>query len=507
MAHRFWLLAVAASLATTPALAQDARAVLQAAAANMGIANLKSIQYSGNGWIGAVGQNYTPADDWPHFEMTGYTRTIDFDSNSSKEEMVLRQGNYVARGGGGTPIAGEQRRTQLASGGFAWNMQGSIVVPQPASAEQRQLEIYLTPFGFIKGALAANNVTAVRRNEYGGRVTVVSFTALGKYRVNGTITADNVVQRVQTWIPSPVAGDLYYENVYTNYRTISGLKLPMHWHQHQDYDDGATAPNVGGGDHAFDLETLTDVKVNPANASLAVPAEVRAAKIPPARVETQKLADGVWLLGGGTHNSVAVEFKDFAAVIEAPLDEERSLAVIAEVNRLIPNKPIRYLVNTHHHWDHLGGIRTYVHEGATVVTFDGNVPYYREVLTPARRWTLKPDRFYLNPPEEWSEGSIFEPVHDKYIIADETRTLEIHRVQGLAHAVGMLMAYFPKEKIVVEADLYTPPAAGVAAAAPNASARTFYQNLRDLKLNADTIVPIHGTPGPMSQFVQIMSRP
>src|SRR6188472_128315 len=108
MAHRFWLLAVAASLATTPALAQDARAVLQAAAANMGIANLKSIQYSGNGWIGAVGQNYTPADDWPHFEMTGYTRTIDFDSNSSKEEMVLRQGNYVARGGGGTPIAGEQ---------------------------------------------------------------------------------------------------------------------------------------------------------------------------------------------------------------------------------------------------------------------------------------------------------------------------------------------------------------------------------------------------------------
>jgi hypothetical protein len=71
----------------------------------------------------------------------------------------------------------------------------------------------------------------------------------------------------------------------------------------------------------------------------------------------------------------------------------------------------------------------------------------------------------------------------------------------------MLMAYFPKEKIVVEADLYTPPAAGVAAAAPNASARTFYQNLRDLKLNADTIVPIHGTPGPMSQFVQIMSRP
>src|SRR5262249_26270543 len=148
-----------------------------------------------------------------------YTRTIDFATNSSKEEMVLRQGTYVARGGGGTPIAGDQRRTQLASGGFAWNMQGTTVVPQPALAEQRQLEICLTPFGFLKCAMAANNVTAVNRNEYGGRVTVVSFTALGKYRVNGTITPDNAVQRVQTWIPSPVAGDLYYENVYTNYRT------------------------------------------------------------------------------------------------------------------------------------------------------------------------------------------------------------------------------------------------------------------------------------------------
>jgi glyoxylase-like metal-dependent hydrolase (beta-lactamase superfamily II) len=490
--------------AATPAAAQDAKSVLQAAAANMGVTNLKSIQYSGNGWVGAVGQNYTPADDWPHFEMTSYTRTIDFDTNSSKEEMVLRQGNYIARGGGGTPIIGEQRRTQLASGGYAWNMQGNTVVPQPEAAELRRLEIYLTPFGFLKAAMAGNP-TAVTRNEYGGRVTVVSFTAFGKYRVNGTITAQNIVQRVQTWVPNPVAGDLYYENVYTNYRNIGGMKLPMHWHQHQDYDDGGLQPNVQGGDHAFDLETLTDVKMNLQNASLTVPDVVKNTPIPPVKIETQKLADGVWLIGGGTHNSVAVEFKDYAAVIEAPLDEERSLAVIAETNRLIPNKPIRYVVNTHHHWDHLGGIRTYVHEGATVITYDGNLPFYREYLTPARRWTLKPDRFYLNPPEEWSEGSVFEPVHDKSILGDETRTIEIHRVQGLQHAVGMLMVYFPKEKIVVEADLYTPPAPGAAAPAPNASARNFYENLQRLKLNVDTIVPIHGRPGPISEFVQIMN--
>jgi len=69
-------------------------------------------------------------------------------------------------------------------------------------------------------------------------------------------------------------------------------------------------------------------------------------------------------VGGGTHASVAVEFRDFITVIEAPLNEDRSLAVIAEVKKLIPNKPIRYLVSTHHHWDHLGGVRAYVQQRA-----------------------------------------------------------------------------------------------------------------------------------------------
>ena len=63
--------------------------------------------------------------------------------------------------------------------------------------------------------------------------------ALGKYRVNGTINAENMVQRVQTWIPNPVVGDLYYEYVYTNYRDVGGVMMPR-FHQHQDYDDGGT---------------------------------------------------------------------------------------------------------------------------------------------------------------------------------------------------------------------------------------------------------------------------
>jgi glyoxylase-like metal-dependent hydrolase (beta-lactamase superfamily II) len=502
MAKKVMVLFAAMALLAGSARAQDAvaRKALDAAAKAMGVTNLKSIQYSGTGWQGAVGQNYTPAHDWPRFDLTSYTRTIDFDSQSSKVEMVRVQGNHERRGGGGTPIVGEQRLTQMVSGNYAWdvNPQGQAT-PRPADAEIRQLEIWLTPHGFLKGAMAGN-ATGVVRNEYDQQVTVVSFTALGKYRINATINADNVIQRIQTWVPNPVAGDMYYETVFSNYREINGVMFPGRWHQHQDYDDGFWRGNASGGDHAFGLETIADVKFNVSGAAPSVPDAVRQARVPAVRVTSEKLADGVWLIGGGSHHSVLVEFQNSVAVIEAPQNEERSLAVIAEVYKLVPNKPIQYVVNTHHHWDHLGGIRTYRHEGATVVINERNRGFVEEVLTPGPR-VLQPDRYSLSPPEEWAEGYTFETVREKFVLGDQSRTVELYNVQGLAHAVGMLIAYLPKEKIVVQADLYSPDAT-----TPNASNRTLHENIRRLNLDVTTIVGIHGRPGPMSGLAQLVSR-
>ena len=485
MATRLWLSLSLSALMTGPATAQSVQSVLQTTAIAMGMENLTSIQYSGTGWQGRVGQNVSPDRDWPRVELESYTRTIDFVTMSSKEEYV-REGTT-------------SQVTNLVSGDYAWNLnaQGQPV-PQPAAAELRRLEILLTPWGFIKGAMAPGaNPTMVTRNEYGGRSTVISFVAFGKYRVNGTINPDGLLERTQTWVPNPVVGDMYYENVYTNYREVGGVQIPR-FHQHQDYDDGANAPNVSGGDHAFGLETVSDLQANVANAALAVPNDVRSARVQPVRVESQRLADGVWLLAGGSHHSVAVEFGDHVAVIEAPLNEARSLAVIDEVYRLIPDKPIRFIVPTHHHWDHLGGLRAYVHEGATVITHESNKPYFQEVLR-AGLWTLEPDRYSLHPPEEWSEGYIFETLNAKYVLADRTRTMEIHTVQGGGHAAGMLMAYLPSEQIVVQADLHSSTSQ-----APNANTRALQRNLQRLDLDVETIVGIHGSPVPMSQFAEFV---
>ena len=347
MGIRFWLSLSLSALITGPAAAQSVQSVLQATAITMGMENLSSIEYSGTGWQGRVGQNVAPDRDWPRVELTAYSRAIDFDAMSSKEEFV-REGST-------------RQFTNLVSGDYAWTLdtQGEPV-PQPASAELRRPEILLTPWGFITGAMAPGaSPTMLTRNEYGGRSTVISFVAFGKYRVNGTINPDGLLERTQTWVPNPVVGDMYYENVYTQYREVGGVQIPV-FHQHQDYDDGAHAPNVSGGDHSFGLETVSSLVAN-ADAALTVPDNVVTADIEPIRVESQEVGDGVWLIAGGSHHSVAVEFVDHVTVIEAPLNEARSLAVIGEVYRLIPDKPIKFIVTTHHHWDHLGGLRAYVH--------------------------------------------------------------------------------------------------------------------------------------------------
>jgi glyoxylase-like metal-dependent hydrolase (beta-lactamase superfamily II) len=103
-----------------------------------------------------------------------------------------------------------------------------------------------------------------------------------------------------------------------------------------------------------------------------VPANVREAAPVPLRVTVDKLADGVWYFATPNAHNWAVEFKDYVVVVEGIGSEARSLAVMDEIAKVIPNKPIRYVINTHAHYDHAGGLRTYVAKGVTVVTHEMN---------------------------------------------------------------------------------------------------------------------------------------
>src|SRR5262249_6661392 len=148
------------------------------------------------------------------------------------------------------------------------------------------------------------NPIVITRNEQGkGRIRAVSFMALGKYRVQCAINDRNLVERIQTYFANPVVGDLYYELVLTNYKDIGGgLMSHTTFQQHHDLDDDLEGEgvNVSGGHNSFGL-TVANVQPNPAGAALTVPDSARTTTIPPVRVESQKAADGVWYVGGGTH--------------------------------------------------------------------------------------------------------------------------------------------------------------------------------------------------------------
>jgi hypothetical protein len=539
MARRLCLLAAIVALVylnATTATGQNGpnvRAVLQAAVKAMGGENLKTIEYSGAGWSSRIGQTYGLAEDWPKYEVTGYTRVIDYDARWSREDYTRRQGNYPTLGG--TPMA-QQRMTAILSGTYAWDIQNDmpVALTRPyldgvAFSDLRQLELALTPHGALKAALAATNATAITQpivgasdfglSQFGRKVTIVSFSLFGKYKMNVTINDQNLVELVDTWFPNPIYGDMDYEMRYTKYKDFGGIQFPTLVHVHQG------DPRLNPAHNYYELN-IASVKANVPVQTMPVPEAVRTAVAAPVKVESQKLADGVWLLAGGTHHSMLVEFKDFVAVVDAPVNEERSLAVIAEVNRLAPNKMIKYVVNTHHHFDHAGGLRTYFSQGTTVVTHESNKEYYIGILFHPAAWTLKPDRMSIYnpmymisrrpPPIETVGGDTRGTA--PYVVTDGARMLEVFHVQDMAYELGepsyrqgnhgadMLMAYLPREKILFNADLYSPPAQGAPPPAPTAGMRTLYRNMIKLKLDVDQHAPAHGRVGSNSDFLKIVGN-
>ena len=274
---------------------------------------------------------------------------------------------------------------------------------------------------------------------------------------------------------------------YAEYRDFGGVKFPTKIRQ------------TYGGFPALDI-TVTDVRPNVA-AEIQVPDNVRQAPNPYTRVTSQMAADGVFYITGGTHHSVAIEMKDHVIVAEAPLNDERALAVLAEVRTLIPNKPIRYVVVSHHHFDHSGGVRAAAGEGITLVTHEASKAFFERVITlPA---TVNPDHLAKSGKKAMVEG-----VRDRRVLSDGTRTVEIHHIAGILHADDMLMVYLPKEKLLIEADAFTPlPPNAPPPAQANPNHLILVANLARLKLSVDKILPLHGRVVPLADLYAAVKAP
>jgi len=239
---------------------------------------------------------------------------------------------------------------------------------------------------------------------------------------------------------------------------------------------------------------LLGADVNPANLTAlltppAAPAKPAAAAAKPAAAPgptSEKLADGIYRINGA-YNALAIEFADHILLFEpGPSNEARAQDIIKEAKRVIPNKPIRYGIISHHHFDHTSGLPAVVAEGITVVTPAVNKAFLMNALSAPR--TLAPDSLSKSGKKPVIEGF----TGDKRVFQDATRTFEVHVIKGLPHADGLVIGYLPKEKILVYADMFNiPPPNDPVPNPPVTGTIVFVNNIERLKLDPERIMSIH----------------
>ncbi|MBZ5674487.1 MAG: MBL fold metallo-hydrolase [Acidobacteriia bacterium] len=353
-------------------------------------------------------------------------------------------------------------------GAAARNLDHALGIPQGRGGEQRD------------GASAENTLIK--------NAKVVTFNAPVKspggqsYKVVGYINGENLVEKVQTWLENPIFGDMLIETEYSYYREgANGLKFPSQIVQKRGGWPFFTAYILGAHANPANLQQLM---TPPAGGRGGPPGGAAAPAA--AGPTSEKLADGVYRINGA-YNSLAIEFADYILLFEpGPQSEARAQAIIAEAKRVIPNKPIRYGVISHHHFDHTSGLPAVVAEGIAIVTPTVNKAFLMKALTAPR--TLAPDSMSKSGKKPVIEAM----TGDKRVFQDATRTFEVHLIKGLPHADGLVIGYLPKEKILVYADMFNlPPPNDPVPNPPVVGTQVFVDNIERLKLEPERIMSIH----------------
>jgi len=446
--------------------------VLEAASNAMGTTTLQSIRYTGTGSNNSVGQAFTSGGPWPRFTVTKYVGLVNYTVPAMRQEIVRVDDQNPPQGGGAGPF-----NPNTFQGGIR-PIPGDIIQNQNSDGrtEIGSLNIWLTPHGFLKGAIASGNA---KLSAGRGKQKLVSFTAFDKYTVTATINEQNLVEHVQTRIDGGLLGDTLLEATYSDYRDFSGVRFPTHFVQRQaghpvlDITVAGVEPNS---------PAALEIRGNQPGAGPA-PAGAAPAAV---KIQAEKIGDGIWFLNFGAPQSLLVEFSDYVVIIEAPTGDDRSMATIAEAKRMFPSKPIKYLVNTHHHSDHSGGIRAYAAEGIPIITHESHRRYYEQELF-KNPHTLNPDRLAKMP-----RAPIIEAMKDKRVLTDDTMTLELYLIRGNLHSEGLLMAYVPQQKLLIQADTFARRPGAPPLASPSPFTTNLVANVERLKLDVQSVAHVHG---------------
>lgn len=319
----------------------------------------------------------------------------------------------------------------------------------------------------------------------GNKQRVVSFADLDGAEVALYFDAEShLLTKTEFLVDDQILGDVIQETVYSDWRPVEKVMLPFR-----------IADRIGGVVVQDLRVTATALNTHPADSLFAAPDGYAKIEPAPPGPTVKKIADDVYALFG-PYNSVFVVYNDYVLVLEAGANNRYSAASIAEIKKVTPDKPIRYLVSTHFHFDHLSGVRSYIAEGTTIVT----TPTAKPIIEKAAAAThlMRPDALSRNP-----KPPLIETIQEKRVFEDGSHTVELYRITS-PHVGEMIVAYLPKEKLLFEADMLDIPEAGI----PPAGNDTvdLAQQIQKLGLRVEQILPVHGRLGTISDLQQAVSN-
>jgi glyoxylase-like metal-dependent hydrolase (beta-lactamase superfamily II) len=474
-----------ASAQGSPAL----EAAMQAMGGKDRILAVRTLVLEGTGEQISFGQNQTPYAA-TKFEVTSYKASIDF-ANRRWFVDLTRVPRFV------TANTNPQRqRTGLdgAPDGVAYNIgaNDNMVRVGGQNPTTRMWEFLNHPIGFFQAAYRPG--VAVTEEGVTGNERRVTISPMGTSFTMVIDRRTNLPLRLERRTYQAMLGDVPLVIDWEDYQDVSGIKVPMRLVQR--YADILPLGRF----------QLTSTRIDADVGNIAATDSIRnvtvaqAGQPAPPTIAVDTLAPGVWRIAGGSHHTIAIEQSNQVVLVEAPQNDARTLAAIAKARELRPAKPVTLLINTHHHFDHSGGLRAAISQGLTIVTHEGNKQFYEKVVYPGVHAST-PDALAQNP-----KPLRIQTVGNQRVLRDRMRTIEIHHVAGNEHNGNMLVVYLPAEKILVQADLYNPPAANAPAPPSFPFAANLLEMIRKKKLQVDRVVGIHGTPVSFADFQAAASR-